>query len=44
MYSAYINYGHKFNKVTMQLGARFEQYNVDGLFNQETVAPAPYTR
>jgi outer membrane receptor protein involved in Fe transport len=43
MYSAYINYGHKFNKVTMQLGARFEQYNVDGLFNQETVAPAPYT-
>jgi outer membrane receptor protein involved in Fe transport len=43
IHSAYINYGHKFNKVTMQVGARFEQYNVDGLFNEETVAPKAYT-
>jgi outer membrane receptor protein involved in Fe transport len=43
MYSAYINYGHKFDKVTMQIGARLEQYNVDGLFNQETKTPSPYT-
>ncbi len=43
IHSAYINYGHKFNKVTMQIGARFEQYNVDGLFNEETVAPSAYT-
>ena len=32
IYSGYINYGYKFNKLTMQLGARLEQYNVDGLF------------
>lgn len=43
MYSAYVNYGHKFNKVTMQIGARFEQYNVDGLFKEETKANKPYT-
>lgn len=43
MYSAYINYGHKFNKVTMQVGARFEQYNVDGLFKQDTKADKPYS-
>ena len=43
MYSAYINYGHKFNKITMQVGARLEQYNVDGLFNQDTKTPSPYT-
>ena len=42
MYSGYINYGHKFNKVTMQLGARFEQYNVVGLFNVEGITPSPY--
>jgi outer membrane receptor protein involved in Fe transport len=43
IYSAYINYGHKFDKVTMQLGARFEQYDVDGLFNQDTKSPSAYT-
>jgi len=43
MYSAYINYGHKFDKITMQLGARFEQYNVDGLFKEDTNGDKPYT-
>jgi outer membrane receptor protein involved in Fe transport len=43
MYSAYVNYGHKFNKVTMQIGARFEQYNVDGLFNQVGANTTPYS-
>ncbi len=43
MYSAYINYGHKFNKVTMQLGARFEQYKVEGLFNEVGGNTSPYT-
>jgi len=32
IYSAYINYNHKINKISMQLGARFEQYEVDGTF------------
>jgi outer membrane receptor protein involved in Fe transport len=35
IYSGYVNYGHKFGKVTMQLGARLEQYEIDGLFNQD---------
>jgi len=43
IHSAYINYGHKFNKVTMQIGARFEQYNVDGQFNVDTQTPSSYT-
>ncbi len=43
MYSAYFNYGHKFDKVTMQVGARLEQYNVDGLFNEETVGLNTYS-
>lgn len=34
IYSAYANYGHKFGKVTMQLGARLEQYEIKGVFNQ----------
>ncbi|CAM1367581.1 Outer membrane receptor proteins, mostly Fe transport [Tenacibaculum sediminilitoris] len=34
IYSAYANYGHKFGKVTMQLGARLEQYKIEGVFNQ----------
>lgn len=42
MYSGYINYGHKFDKVTMQLGARFEQYNVDADFNKPGKT-LPYT-
>ncbi|KAF9658091.1 TonB-dependent receptor [Tenacibaculum mesophilum] len=32
IYSAYINYGHKFGKLSMQLGARFEQYKIEGNF------------
>jgi outer membrane receptor protein involved in Fe transport len=35
IYSAYINYGHKFGKLTMQLGTRFEQYEIEGTFKQE---------
>lgn len=33
--SGYINYGHKFGKLTMQLGARLEQFEVEGTFNQD---------
>jgi len=43
MYSGYVNYGHKFDKITMQLGARFEQYNVDGQFNEVGNGSSPYT-
>ena len=43
MYSAYINYGHKFDKITMQIGARLEQYNVDGLFKQVGKPSKNYT-
>ncbi len=32
IYSGYINYVHKFDKITMQLGARLEQYDVKGNF------------
>ncbi len=38
IYSGYINYGHQFNKFSMQLGARFEKFLVDGNFAQENVA------
>lgn len=34
IYSGYINYGHKFGKLTTQLGARFEQYKIEGNFKQ----------
>jgi len=39
IYSAYVNFNHKINKVSMQLGARFEQYEVEGSFvkGNETV-------
>ncbi|MDO6600016.1 TonB-dependent receptor domain-containing protein [Tenacibaculum sp. 1_MG-2023] len=37
IFSGYVNYGHKFGKLTMQLGARLEQYNIEGNFNQETL-------
>ena len=43
IYSGYINYGHKFGKLTMQLGARLEQYEIEGNFNQETVASEKVT-
>lgn len=32
IYSGYVNYGHKFDKITMQLGARLEQYEIVGNF------------
>lgn len=35
IYSAYANYGHQFGKLSMQLGARFEQYKIKGVFNRE---------
>ncbi len=35
IYSGYINYGHRFSKVTMQLGARIENYEIEGIFNRD---------
>jgi len=32
IYSGYVNLNHKIDKLSMQLGARFEQYEVDGQF------------
>lgn len=32
IYSGYVNYNHKFDKLSMQLGARLEQYEIDGNF------------
>ncbi len=32
IYSGYVNYGHQFGKLTMQLGARLEQYEIVGNF------------
>ena len=34
IFSGYVNYGHKFGKLTMQLGARLEQFEVEGTFNK----------
>lgn len=34
IYSAYVNYGHSFGKLTMQAGARLEYFEVEGTFNQ----------
>ena len=34
IFSAYSNYGHEFGKLSMQLGVRVEQYEVDAVFNQ----------
>mgnify|MGYP005625850291 CR=1 FL=1 len=36
IYSGYLNYGATFNKVTMQLGARFESFLIDAEFNRYT--------
>jgi outer membrane receptor protein involved in Fe transport len=41
IYSGYANYGHKFGKLTMQLGVRLEQYDVNGDFKRGT-ATADY--
>ncbi|MDJ0646198.1 MAG: TonB-dependent receptor [Flavobacteriaceae bacterium] len=35
IYSAYANYNHKFGKLNMQVGARLEQYEIEGNFTQE---------
>jgi outer membrane receptor protein involved in Fe transport len=35
IYSAYLNYGYDFGKVTMQLGARLEQFKATGNFNRD---------
>ncbi|WP_298881094.1 TonB-dependent receptor [uncultured Polaribacter sp.] len=43
IYSGYINYGHKFGKLTMQLGARLEHYEIEGTFNQETASTEKVT-
>ena len=32
IYSGYVNFNQKFDKLSMQLGARLEQYEVDGAF------------
>lgn len=32
IYSGYVNLNHKINNLSMQLGARFEQYEIDGQF------------
>ena len=42
IYSAYVNFNHKFNKLTMQIGTRIEQYEVEGNFIKETET-ATYT-
>jgi len=34
IYSAYVNFNHKINNFSMQLGARLEQYEVEGNFKQ----------
>ncbi len=36
IYSGYVNYGSSFKKFTMQLGARFEIFQIDGIFNRYT--------
>ncbi|MCF2874125.1 MULTISPECIES: TonB-dependent receptor domain-containing protein [unclassified Tenacibaculum] len=43
IFSGYVNYGHKFGKVTMQLGARLENYEIKGVFNQVTQPTATVT-
>lgn len=34
IYSGYVNYSHQYKKLTMQVGARFEQYEIDGTFTE----------
>ena len=34
IFSAYVNFNQKLGKVDMQLGARIEQYDIEGIFNQ----------
>ncbi len=42
IYSAYVNYNQQIDKVSMQLGARLEQYEVEGDFTSGTTNE-PYT-
>ncbi len=37
IYSAYTNYGQQFGPLSMQLGVRVEQYDVDAVFSQSEV-------
>ena len=41
IYSAYVNYNTSFDKLRLQLGTRFEKYNVWGVFETRT-APVNY--
>ena len=34
IYSGYVNYSHQYKKLTMQVGARLEQYEIDGTFTE----------
>ena len=36
IYSAYVNYNTQYNRFLVQAGLRFEQYNADGIFTQDT--------
>ena len=43
IYSGYLNYATSFDKFTMQLGARLEDFNVEGIFNRVGQNPDPVT-
>lgn len=44
IYSAYVNYTKELKKVALQIGLRFEQFSVDGLFsNTEQTNTDPYS-
>ncbi len=43
IYSGYINYGQNWEKITMQLGARIENFEVEGTFNQVGQESQPVT-
>lgn len=36
IYSGYVNYNHQWDKLSMQIGARLEQYEIDGTFVKGT--------
>lgn len=42
IYSFYTNYNTKWNKFSLQLGARLEQYNVEANFSKNGIAETPY--
>ncbi len=43
IYSGYVNYNQSFGKLTMQLGARLENYEIDGIFRRETIGSETVT-